>query len=123
MIIVRVELWSAVSGDRTELARMVIDNTGGTNHRRNYRCRTLKGRCTAALNGAMKSLPINGKGVQREGAVAGHPSLREHVWNLVAKALASMDYGDRPQPNPPTRPPVYHDWPDAPLPDAVDSAA
>ena len=119
MIIVRVERWSAVTGDRTELARMVIDNIGGTNHRRNYRCRTLKGRCTAALNGAMKTLAGNGKGVQREGTVTGHLSLREHVWNLVAKALASMDYGEKPESRPAARPPVYHDWPDAPLPDAT----
>ena len=44
MIVIRVELWSAVSGQKSELARMVIDNIGGTNHLGDYRCRTLRGR-------------------------------------------------------------------------------
>jgi hypothetical protein len=91
VIIIRVELWSAVSGERTELARMVVDNIGGTVQRRDYRCRTLRGRSEEALTKAMLSLPKGGH--QRTGFVRGHASLREHVWNLVAKALGSMGYG------------------------------
>lgn len=88
MIIVRVELWSAVTGDVTELARMTIDNVGGTHHLRDYRTRTLRGRSRQALDRAL----LNNT-AQREGKVIGHPSLREHVWNLVAKALTGLGYG------------------------------
>lgn len=84
MIVIRVELWSARDGSRTELARMVLDNIGGTAKRRNYRARVFRGRSTADLN----------KGtVQREGQVLDHPSESVHVWHLVAKALSIMGYG------------------------------
>lgn len=91
MIVIRVELWSAVSGQKSELARMVIDNIGGTNHTGDYRCRTLRGRSEEALDRAL--LNMGTTGTQREGRVMGHPRLREHVWNLVAKALTGMGYG------------------------------
>lgn len=91
MIIVRVELWSAVNGQKTELARMVIDNIGGTDQRGDYRTRTLRGRSEDALDKAM--LTMSTGGTQREGKVMGHPRLREHVWNLVAKALTGLRYG------------------------------
>ncbi|UIJ46905.1 hypothetical protein LZK98_08175 [Sphingomonas cannabina] len=88
MIVVRVELWSAVTGDVTELARMTLDNIGGTQQLGDYRVRTLRGRSAEALQRAM----LTG-GVQREGKVLRHPRLREHVWNLVAKALTGLGYG------------------------------
>jgi hypothetical protein len=91
MIVVRVELWSAITGDKTELARMVIDNVGGDQKTGDYRCRTLRGRSADALDKALRKLARGG--AQREGMVWGHPRLREHVWNLVAKALAGMGYG------------------------------
>lgn len=93
MIVVRVELHSAVTGDRTELARMVIDNIGGTIQRGDYRCRTLRGRSAEALERAMHRM--HSGGTQREGRVLGHARLREHVWNLVAKALQGMSYGEK----------------------------
>ncbi len=93
MIVVRVELWSAITGEKTELARMVIDNIGGDTQQGDYRCRTLRGRSAAALDRSQNSIkPGN---VTREGRVFGHPRLREHVWNLVAKALLGMGYGVR----------------------------
>lgn len=88
MIVVRVELWSANTGEVSELARMTIDNVGGTMHAGDYRTRTLRGRSAEALHRAM----LNNT-VQREGKVLGHPRLREHVWNLVSKALTGMGYG------------------------------
>jgi hypothetical protein len=91
MIVIRVELWSAVSGQKSELARMVIDNIGGTNQSGDYRCRTLRGRSEEALDRAL--LTMSSTGTQREGRVLGHARLREHVWNLVAKALTGMGYG------------------------------
>lgn len=87
MIVVRVELHSAITGEKTELARMLIDNIGGTAQLGNYRARTLRGRSEDALDHAMVAP------AQREGKVLGHPRLREHVWNLVAKSLKSMGYG------------------------------
>ena len=91
MIVVRVELWSAISGQKTELARMVIDNIGGDMNLGDYRCRSLRGRSAEALDKAMRK--IDAGGVSREGNVWGHPRLREHVWNLVAKALSGLGYG------------------------------
>lgn len=84
MIIVRVELHSAVTGQVTELARAHISNIGGTNEIRDYECVTLRGRSKATLD---RHIP------QRHGKVLGHASLREHVWNLVTKALTGMGYG------------------------------
>jgi hypothetical protein len=91
MIIVRVELWSAVNGEKTELARMIIDNIGGTVQRGDYRARTLRGRSREALDRAL--LQADDAGATRKGYVRGHPRLREHVWNLVAKALSELGYG------------------------------
>lgn len=92
MIVIRVELWSAVNGQKTELARMVIDNIGGTNQLGDYRCRTLRGRSREQLDRALNSACTNDTGTTRVGRVTAHPRLREHVWNLVAKALTSMGY-------------------------------
>jgi len=88
MIVVKVELWSAVDGNVQELARMTIDNIGGTVQLGDYRARTMRGRSAEALHRAMLTNTI-----QREGRVLGHPRLREHVWNLVGKALTGMGYG------------------------------
>lgn len=90
VIVVRVELWSAISGKKTELARMVIDNIGGTHDKGDYRARTLRGRSTEQLDRALCSIDHYR---QREGRVIGHARLREHVWNLAQKALTSMGYG------------------------------
>lgn len=88
MIVVKVELWSAIDGQKSELARMTIDNTGGTTQLGDYRVRTLRGRSEEQLH---RALICNT--VQREGKVLKHPRLREHVWNLVAKALTNTGYG------------------------------
>lgn len=90
MIVVRVELHSAITGERKELARMVIDNIGGSNVLGDYRVRTLRGISRRALNinAAWKLQHIT-----RESSVIGHPRLRDHVWHLVAKALKAVHYG------------------------------
>ncbi|WP_337846890.1 hypothetical protein [Sphingomonas sp.] len=88
MIVVRVELHSAIDGQVTEIARMAIDNIGGTATRGDYRIRTLRGRSTASL-ARFK--------VQREGRVHGHARLALHVWCLVAKALAAVGYSKEPR--------------------------
>ena len=81
MIVVRVELHSAITGEKTELARMIVDNVGGNKTSGNYRCRTLRGRSSAVLDR---------REVQREGKVIGFPRLSQHIWNLVASSLCGM---------------------------------
>lgn len=90
MIVVKVELWSAIDVRKQELAGMVIDNIGGTVTKGDYRTRTLVGRSEEALARAMNASPPKS---QRIGIVTRHARLREHVWNLVAKALSGMGYG------------------------------
>lgn len=84
MIVVTVYLASAISDERSaELARLVIDNIGGTETKGDYRVRVLKGRDKVALD----------KGsVIKQAAVRGHPRKAQHVWNLVAKALHEAGY-------------------------------
>lgn len=86
MIIVRVELWSAITGEVTELARMHICNEGSDGHLRDYSVVFFRGRSTAALNRRQ---------VQRKGEVRSWPSEELLVWNLVAVALRATGYGRR----------------------------
>lgn len=86
MIIIRVELHSAITGQVTELARAAIRNVGGTAERGDYRCETYRGRDTTALNE---------RKCQRVGSVKDHAKQRLHVWYLVARALAAMGYSDK----------------------------
>lgn len=84
MIVIRVELWSAITGQRTELARMHIANTGGgTAASGNYAGETFVGRSSAALDQQR---------VSKHGHVVGYPRQRLHVWNLVARMLRDMGY-------------------------------
>jgi hypothetical protein len=92
MIVVRVELWSAITGQKTELARMHICNVSGAGRRRDYQAQVFRGRSKAALDK---------RSVLRTGALTNWPSLDLHVWNMVAALLASMGYGD-----PKTKPPA-----------------
>lgn len=94
MIVVRVELWSAVNGRVTELARMAISNDGqGTDAACDYDGVTFKGRSAEALTAAMRR---GDAGVTRRGRVTGHRRHDLHVWHLVGKMLAAMGYGGRP---------------------------
>lgn len=85
MIIVSVLLLSAIDGRSEELARMEICNMGtGTVHKGNYSAETLRGRSTGDFARRTR---------QRIAYVNDHPRQREHVWNLVAKALRNLRYG------------------------------
>ncbi len=85
MIIVRVELHSAITGRVTELARARICNSGtGTLTQGDYEFATLRGRDSVALDRGQ---------VQRSGRVKAWPRQSLHVWYLVAEALAQMGYG------------------------------
>lgn len=96
MLVVRVELWSAISGRKTTLALMSIVNRGDSvNPRRgDYDVTTFKGRDEATLAQAMLDFHTKARlgASTRRGEVKNHARLGEHVWNLVAKALAAMSY-------------------------------
>lgn len=85
MIVVRVELHSAVTHQVTELARMTISNKGDEPNSRigNYEVRTIRGQSKKQLDRMTLS---------RTGEVLRHPRLAEHVWFLVGKALKAIKY-------------------------------
>jgi hypothetical protein len=86
MIVVRVELWSVRTREKSELARLEICNDEtGSSSLRNYIARTLRGRSAAQLNR---------REIQREASVKEWPSEAVHIWNLVATALTGMGYRD-----------------------------
>lgn len=83
MIIIRVELHSAISHRVTELARMKICNVGGTGTRGDYEAEVFRGRDKASLDKER---------VQRKGEVKNYPREAIHVFNLVARALNTLGY-------------------------------
>ena len=83
MIIVRVELHSAITHKVTEIARMRIANIGGTRTLGHYFAETYRGRSAEALSEGAR---------QRSGTIRDYPRLSIHVWHLVARALIAMKY-------------------------------
>lgn len=88
MIVIRVELWSAIDGQKTELARAMIHNVADAGRVADYAGETYRGRSADALDDAMSR-----RQVAREAKVTGHRKLDLHVWHLVAKMLIAMGYG------------------------------
>jgi hypothetical protein len=87
LIVVRVELWSAVTGKKTEIARLDISNIGGSLHRGNYKMRVYRGRNKETLDAAMKKQKLT-----REAVTENYPRLTKHVWNLVTRLLVTAGY-------------------------------
>lgn len=85
MIVVKVELWSANTGDKTELARMHISNDGtcANVNRGNYDGVVFRGRNTEALDKRVE---------HRVARLENFPRLQLHVWNMVARMLDRMGY-------------------------------
>lgn len=84
MIVVRVELHSAVTGQVTELARAIIANDGtGTQQRAHYKVMTLRGRSREQLD---QLTP------QRTTTLRDWPRKTLHVWCLISEALIRMGY-------------------------------
>lgn len=84
MIVVKVELWSAVSGQKETLAMATISNVGGTRKRGNYDARIF--RKPHAVSGNIQDgydKPL------RRGSVTDYPRLSYNVWRLVIRALKS----------------------------------
>lgn len=83
MIVIRVELWSARTGRKTEIARAHLCNVSGVGRRRSYEFTTFRGRSAEAL--AKRE-------VQRKAKVTDFPAEEVHVWNLVRLALSNAGY-------------------------------
>lgn len=90
MIVVRVELWSAITHQKTTLALMSICNEGTSlnPNRSDYEVKAHRGRDEDAL---MKSLRSGS--ATHKGHVTNHARLQEHIWVLVTKALLACGYG------------------------------
>lgn len=74
MIIVRIELYSAVTHRKTEIGKLYIVNDGsGSRRRRNYMVTVMRRRSSCR--------------VTRRGFVKNHSSISVSVWTLVRKAL------------------------------------
>jgi hypothetical protein len=83
MIVVKLELHSAVTGDVTEIGRAIIANTGGTAKRGNYRVAVGRKVPDGSQydNREVWHRPL------REGAVTDYPRKSYNVWRLIARAL------------------------------------
>lgn len=86
MIIVRVELHSAITGQVTEIARAQICNIGGTSTKGDYHVTSFCGRDKATLDKRQG---------QRSGHVLGYPRMSIYVWHLVARGLIAMGYAGK----------------------------
>ncbi len=89
MIVVKVELHNANTGEISEIGRAIIANVGGTDELGDYRV-CLGGRRRrddAANNKLLWDEPCY------EGRVEQHERLRLQVWSLVCKALAACGFG------------------------------
>lgn len=91
MIVVKVELWSAITGEKTELARMHLSNDAEAtlaNHRLgSYLAQTFVGRDKAALDRGT---------VSKQAKVYNWRRLDYHIWNLVRRALEELGYDKGP---------------------------
>jgi hypothetical protein len=93
MLVVRVELHSAVTGKTTEIARALIYNDGGgDSDHGNYKAFTFKGRDGVAWTREHIHKALNAKKTLRDGVVMNYPRKSLHVWNLVYRALKGMGY-------------------------------
>lgn len=84
MIVVKVELHSARTGEISELGRMIIANDGtGTGKRGNYNVKVgRKGQTDREL----------WHKPQRTGEVKDYPRLSLNIWHLVVRALLAAGY-------------------------------
>ena len=93
MLVIKIELHSANTGQVTELGRMLIANEGGDAKLGDYSVHVLR-------RGSIKVAPrlseylgplgaVKFKGTQRWGEVKNYPRLSYNVWRLVSRALRS----------------------------------
>ncbi len=89
MIVVKIELHSAQDKSISDRGTLIIDNIGGTDTKRNYRCRMFQ--AGAAERWGIKSLILGPQPI-REAFVNDHSSKSQPIQSLVAKALKALDY-------------------------------
>ena len=82
MLVVKVELHSAITKKVTPIAQMIIANVGGTKTRGDY---TVKVAHQKDIDDFQKVWTEP----QRTGSVTNYPRLSYHVWRLVLRALKS----------------------------------
>lgn len=85
MLVIKVELHSAITGKISLLNTILIDNIGGTKSRGNYRVRSFRKGVDVVATRART-------GLLREGQVLDHPRLSQPVGNLLVKALKQLGY-------------------------------
>lgn len=92
MIVVRIELWSANTGEKTELGRMYIANVGGDLPKRgDYEVKVARKGSVQheGWTSFLKAGGFVGVPATRTGEVKNYPRLSYNVWRLVARALKS----------------------------------
>jgi hypothetical protein len=82
MLVVRIELWSAVTGEKTEIGRMYVANDG-TSERQDRGDYTAK----VCRRGSFEYPGWDNLRPVREGSVRDYPRLSYNVWRLVSRAL------------------------------------
>jgi hypothetical protein len=96
MIVVRVELWSAINGKVTDLGTVMIDNVGGTDTRGDYRARAYSKGVWKRFARYLQPRPawalVKKAKPNRIGSITNHPRKSAPIWTLVRKALESMEY-------------------------------
>lgn len=82
MIVIKIELHSAITRKVTTLGQMIIANTGGTLKRGDYSVHVGNKKDVGNLGKILKS-PL------RTGRVENYPRISYNVWRLVVRALLS----------------------------------
>ena len=91
MLVVRVELHSAVTGKTSEIARMIIANDGtGSGTKGNYWGRAAKG--VVKGDHMIPAAIMHESRKMRYAEVREYPRASKHVWNLVSRMLSNMGY-------------------------------
>lgn len=86
MLVVKIEMHSAITGKVSEIGRMNIGNVGGTKTRGDYEVQVLRKQIGGHWPDSWTS---DSKKVARTGEVKNYPRLSYNVWRLVARALLS----------------------------------
>jgi hypothetical protein len=84
MIVITVELHSAITGKVTQLGKAILANTGGSHELGDYRLAV--GRKGHAELRSLWARP------HREAFVDRFPRLQKNVWYLLARSLAAAGY-------------------------------
>lgn len=82
MLVLKLELHSARTGEVKEIGRTIIANVGGTTERGNYICKVSRKRDIFDNRDTWKE-PL------RTGDVKDYPRLTYNVWRLVIRSLLS----------------------------------